>query len=106
MDNLNLFPESIINKVDYVLIGLDNDSKIYTFKVAKDLRDLGKVIELDYQNTSFKSQFKLVDSVNPDNILIFGEEEVKNNKVTIKNNKTGELDPVRVNFRVNACFKT
>lgn len=97
MENLNLFPESIINKVDYVLIGLDNDSKIYTFKVAKDLRDLGKVIELDYQNTSFKSQFKLVDRVNPDNILIFGEEEVKNNKVTIKNNKTGEQKTVLYN---------
>ena len=94
METLNLFPSSIENKVDYVLIGLDNESKVYTFKVAKELRDLGKVIELDYQNTSFKAQFKLVDRVNPEYILIFGEEEVKNNKVTIKSNLTGEQKTV------------
>ena len=90
MESLNLFPEYIQNKTEYVVIGLDDETKVYTFKVAKELRDLGKVVELDYQNTSFKSQFKLVDRVNPNYILIFGEEEVKNNKVTIKNNKTGE----------------
>ena len=94
METLNLFPSSIENNVDYVLIGLDNESKVYTFKVAKELRDLGKVIELDYQNTSFKAQFKLVDRVNPKYILIFGEEEVKNNKVTIKSNLTGEQKTV------------
>ena len=90
VDSFNLYPESISKKVDYVVIGLDEDSKVYTFNVAKTLRDLGKVVELDYANTSFKAQFKVVDRVNPENILIFGEEEVKNGNVTIKNNQTGE----------------
>ena len=90
VDSFNLYPESISKKVDYVVIGLDEDSKVYTFNVAKTLRDLGKVVELDYANTSFKAQFKVVDRVNPDYILIFGEEEVKNGNVTIKDNKTGE----------------
>ena len=90
VDSFNLYPESISKKVDYVVIGLDEDSKVYTLNVAKTLRDLGKVVELDYANTSFKAQFKVVDRVNPENILIFGEEEVKNGNVTIKNNQTGE----------------
>lgn len=90
VDNFNLYPADISKKVDYVLIGLDLDSKVYTFNVAKTLRDLDKVVELDYANTSFKAQFKVVDRVNPDYILIFGEEEVKNGNVTIKDNKTGE----------------
>ena len=94
MTQFNLYPASIEKKVDYVVIGLDDATKVYTFKVAKELRDLGKVVELDYQNTSFKAQFKVVDRVNPEYILIFGEEEVKNNVVTIKNNKTGEQNTV------------
>ena len=97
VDSLNLYPESISKKVDYVLIGLDEESKVYTFNVAKALRDLGKVVELDYANTSFKAQFKVVDRVNPENILIFGEEEVKNGNVTIKNNTTGEQKTVNFN---------
>ena len=97
VDYFNLYPEEINKQVDYVLIGLDLDSKVYTFNVAKTLRDLGKVIELDYSNTSFKAQFKLVDRVNPKYILIFGEEEVKNGNVTIKDNKTGEQKTVSYN---------
>ena len=96
MSTLNLFPDSINPNVDYVLIGLDPESKVFTFDVATKLRTLGKVVEVDYQNTSFKAQFKLVDRVNPKFILIFGEEEVKNNAVTIKNNKTGEQETVKL----------
>ncbi|MBO4667280.1 MAG: histidine--tRNA ligase [Bacilli bacterium] len=95
LDSFNLYPSDIDKQVDYVVIGLDPDTKVYTFKVAKMLRDLGKVIELDYANTSFKAQFKVVDRVNPKYILIFGEEEVKNNVVTIKDNKTGEQKTVK-----------
>lgn len=90
LDAFNLYPASLVKQVDYVVIGLDPETKIYTFKVAKTLRDLGYIVEMDYQNTSFKSQFKVVDRVLPKYILIFGEEEVKNNAVTIKNNETGE----------------
>ena len=90
LDAFNLYPASLVKQVDYVVIGLDPETKIHTFKVAKTLRDLGYIVEMDYQNTSFKSQFKVVDRVLPKYILIFGEEEVKNNAVTIKNNETGE----------------
>ena len=97
IDYFNLYPLDINKQVDYVLIGLDEDSKVYTFNVAKELREFGKVVEVDYQNTSFKAQFKLVDRVNPKYILIFGEEEVKNGNVTIKDNKTGEQKTVSYN---------
>lgn len=94
MDKFELFDESIKSSVDFVLIGLDNEAKLFTMKLASQIRDLGYVCELDYKNTSFKSQFKLVDRVKPKYILIFGEEEVKNKLVTIKNNTTGEQQSV------------
>ena len=97
MTSFNLYPESIDPKVDYVLIGLDENSKVHTFNVASILREKGKIVEVDYQNTSFKAQFKLVDRVNPEYILIFGEEEVKNGLVTIKNNQTGEQNTIKLN---------
>ena len=94
MDKFDLFDDQIKAHVDYVLIGLDYQAKLYTMKLASEIRDLGYVCELDYKNTSFKSQFKLVDRVKPRYILIFGEEEVKNNLVTIKDNATGEQNTV------------
>lgn len=97
MDHFNLFPSDLVPQVDYVVIGLDPETKVFTFDVARQLRELGKIVEIDYQNTSFKSQFKLVDRVNPKYILIFGEEEVKNNKVTIKNNSDGFQETVDYN---------
>lgn len=90
MDKFNLFDDRIKQNVDFVLIGLDKEAKLFTLKLANDLCALGYVCELDYKNTSFKAQFKLVDRVNAKNILIFGEEEIKNNLVTVKNNLTGE----------------
>ncbi len=90
MDKLNLFPESINDRIDYVVIGLDPNTKLYTLEICETLRKLGYSCEMDYKNCSFKPQFKLVDRVNPKYILIFGEEEVKENKVTIKNNDTKE----------------
>ncbi len=94
MEKFELFDDKVTTNVDFVLIGLDKLAKLYTIKLASDIRDLGYVCELDYKNTSFKSQFKLVDRVNPKLILIFGEEEIKNNVVTVKDNTTGKQETV------------
>lgn len=96
MDKFGLFDDNVKTKVDFVLIGLDKVAKLFTIKLANEIRDLGYVCELDYKNTSFKSQFKLVDRVNAKNILIFGEEEIKNNLVTVKNNENGEQKSVKL----------
>ena len=39
---------------------------------------------------SLKSQFKIVEDLNPKHVIIIGEDELKGNYVTIKDNVTKE----------------
>ncbi len=77
-------------KVDAFIIGLDEQSKIATLVLAKELRSEGYYCELDYSATQLKKQFNTSDKFNPRIIIIIGEEELANEQVTIKNNQTKE----------------
>jgi len=74
MDQRNL-NEDCIKTVDAVVIGLDKESKLEGMKLANDLREHGKIVEMEYASCSLKSQFKLADRVNARFIIIIGETE-------------------------------
>lgn len=94
MEKQGLFPE-LKNKPAFVLLSLDEDSKIYSLKLAQMLRSAGFSAELDYLNYNLKPQFKLVERLDPAFIAIIGEEERNSRKITVKNNKTKEQTSVR-----------
>lgn len=83
MDELNL-NEDCASLTDLVIIGLDKESKIEAFKLAKFLRENGKTVEMDYVNTSLKSQFKLADRCGARFIVIIGETERNSGIFTVK----------------------
>ncbi len=78
----------IDNKVDIYVMNLGQDK--YAYEIVDMLRNSGFITETDYLNKSMKAQFKLVDDLNPDYILIIGEDEAKGNYVTVKDNLTKE----------------
>ena len=90
-DGLN---EDCASLTDCVIIGLDKESKIDAFKLARVLRDSGKTVEMDYVNTSLKSQFKLADRCNARFIVIIGEDERKSGIYTIKDKVKGTQDNI------------
>ena len=47
-------------------------------------------LEIDYLNKNIKANFKQADKLNTKYVIIVGEEEVKSNILTIKNNQTKE----------------
>ena len=49
---------------------------------------------------NFKNNFKQCDRLNAKTAIIIGEEEVKNNMVTVKNLKTKEEEKVELMFLV------
>ena len=51
-------------------------------------RQGGYRCELDYAKTALKPQFRLADRAGAGAIVIIGEEERKNNVLTVKNAKT------------------
>ncbi len=87
MDKQNAWKE--LNKgVDVVIIGLDEESKLCGFHLMQELRTENLTVEMDYKNTSMKSQFKLCDKLHPSYIVIIGEEERKTNIYQVKDTST------------------
>ena len=86
-----LFDEYKLER-DFYIIDMTNGNP-YGLKVANILREKGYSTELNYYSRSMKSQFKSCDRFNAKNIVIIGEDEVNDNKVTVKNtsSKTQEV---------------
>ena len=59
-------------------------------KLATKLRKMGINTEIFLNNKKLKAKFKYADKLEIPYVVVIGEDEVKENKVTIKNMKTGE----------------
>jgi len=68
------------------IVALGDDAQIKSMQIANEIhKHLPNVIVYnDITLGSFKSQFKKADKANTDFALILGEEEIKNNQVSIK----------------------
>lgn len=87
----NIF--DIENELDAYVINL-NEDKDYALSIAKDIRENGFSCEMDYYNRSLKAQFKSTERKNARFIVIIGEDEVKNNCVTLKDSLTQAQESV------------
>lgn len=73
--------------IDCYVINL-NEDKDYAFDIAEELRDNSYVTEMDYYGRSLKAQFKSSERKKARFILIVGEDEIKNNTITLKDTLT------------------
>ena len=80
--------------IDVYIMNLVNDYLPY--KLNNDLRENGYITEINYEEKNMKSQWKIVDEVNPSFVFIIGEDEINNGYVTIKDNKTKEQNKVKI----------
>ena len=69
---------------------ISEEERKYAFKLLNYLRDNNINCDMCFTNRNLKGQFKEADLNNSEYALIIGEEEVKTNIITIKNNKTKE----------------
>lgn len=86
-ENINLNEN---NNVDVYVIPVDESIKYDASSLVMSLRLNGFKVDMDYMNRNMKSNFKQADRINAKYIIIIGEDEVKTNILTIKNNKTKE----------------
>lgn len=71
------------NKTVYIVYF--EDTKDYLLEIVKKLREEGIKLEYEYQIKGFGAQMKRANKLNIDNVLILGENEKANNKVSLKN---------------------
>ena len=91
----NKLPSDSVS-VDTYLIPMDDESKRLGIKITNILRMNGFSSEIDGMSRNIKGNFKQADRLNAKYIIIIGEEEVKSNILTVKNNNTKEEYKVNI----------
>ena len=88
-----LMDENLIgNKENGVYIVYFDDTKEYFIKTLEELRKNDIKASFDYNSKSFGAQMKKANKINAEYVLILGEEEQKENVVTLKKFSTGEQE--------------
>lgn len=86
--NLLNYKNKSVTKV--LVIPMNNEFKENAIKIASTLRNEKISTEINYENTKFKNKLSYADKLNIPYIIILGETEIAENKVTIKNMQTRE----------------
>ena len=77
------------NKLD-VYVASNTDNENYIIKFVSSLRRKGFAVESNLMDRSLKSQFKYADKIGAKFVIAIGEDEISENKLTVKNMATGE----------------
>lgn len=88
-----LMDENLIeNKEHGVYVVYFDDTKEYFIKTLEELRKNDIKASFDYNPKSFGAQMKKANKINAEYVLILGEDEQKENVVTLKKFSTGEQE--------------
>ncbi len=77
-------------QIDAYICYISDNEKQYAFKLLNELRNNNIIADMCYTDRNLKGQFKECDNNNSKYVIIIGEEEVKTDLITIKNNNTKE----------------
>ncbi len=80
----------IVDSIDLFLMYVNEDEKKYAVYLTQELRMAGFIVETEYTGRSLKGQFKQADRLNSKFLVILNSEDLNNNEVKVKNNKTKE----------------
>lgn len=87
----------IKNDIDVYILYVSDSEKETAAYLTQDLRLNGYIVETDLMNKSLKAQFKSVDRMNAKYLIVLNDEDLKNNKVKIKDTITKEEEEVGIN---------
>ncbi len=84
LENINILSDDYL---DYYIINLSNDDS-YALRVGQLFREKGYLVDINFYDRKLKAQFKSVERKNAKNVVIIGDDEIRENKVVIKNIET------------------
>lgn len=73
-----------------VYVASNTEDENYVIRFVNSLRKKGFNVDSDLLNRSLKSQFKYADKIKAKYVLVIGDDEINENKISIKNMETGE----------------
>ncbi|MCB0515426.1 MAG: histidine--tRNA ligase [Chitinophagales bacterium] len=90
LEELQLFPETAFSQVEVIFISFDAATLRMAFAYAQQLRAAGICTDIyPDPETKLKKQMKFANDKNAKYVLIIGEEELKNNTISVKNMRDG-----------------
>ena len=80
----------IVDSIDLFLMYVNEDEKKYAAYLTQELRLAGFIVDTEYTGRGLKGQFKQADRLNAKFTCVLNSEDLNNNEVKIKNNRTRE----------------
>ena len=78
----------ITEDIDLFLMYVNEDEKKYALYLAQELRMAGFIVDTEYTGRGLKGQFKQADRLKAKYVVVLNSEDLNNNEIKIKNNKT------------------
>ncbi len=91
----------INQNIDCYFVSLGEEAQDYTVKLLHQLRLAGYSAERDYLNRKIKGQMKAADRSNAKYVAILGEDELKANKINVKQMETGDQWEIELDQFIN-----
>ncbi|MCX6322037.1 MAG: His/Gly/Thr/Pro-type tRNA ligase C-terminal domain-containing protein, partial [Bacteroidia bacterium] len=89
MNSLNLFDKVSSSSTEVLVLNFGDAETKYALKILGTLRSMEVKAELYPDQVKLKKQMSYADSKKIPYIIIAGEDEIKNNSITIKNMSSG-----------------
>lgn len=90
LEELGLFPETVTQNTKVLFINFGDKESLYAMKAVKSLRNAGIIAELYPETAKMGKQMKYADKRNIPFTILAGEEEMNQQKFTLKHMKSGE----------------
>jgi len=88
----------VFDEIDAYVASLSSNEALYAFRLANDLRMNGFRVDFDLIGRNIKNIFKNSERLKAKFVILIGEDEIKKDEFTIKNNKTKE------EYKVNSQY--
>lgn len=96
MEELGLFPENSENSVKFLFANYGEKESLEAMKIIAKLREKGVSAELYPESAKLKKQFSYADKKGIVNMVFYAEQEIAEEKITIKNQENGEQKTLSV----------
>jgi histidyl-tRNA synthetase len=96
MEELNLFPEQLASGTKVILMNFGGENELYALQILQQLRNADVAAEIYPDAAKFDKQMKYANKRNIPFVIMTGEEEMLQQKLSIKNFTTGEQKMVSV----------
>ena len=97
LNTLNLYPKESEDTTTVLFINFGEQETTYCLPIIKQLRQLGISSEIFPDTVKMKKQMSYANAKQIPFVALIGENEIKENKITLKNMQTGEQQLIDMN---------